>query len=118
MKKIILLSFIILSALTAFAGENEKRAKQIASNMESVLGLTKEQVKEICTITGKSLDNLQAKPENAQQQKRQYHSEIGRQLKVDQYNKWMEIRKEQLKLKKEGKEVKNPVIDGDLEYLN
>ncbi|MFL5729077.1 MAG: hypothetical protein ACJ75J_06265 [Cytophagaceae bacterium] len=126
MKKIIILSLILLCGFSVFAGGIEKKAKQISSNMEKALGLTKEQTSEIYNLTVKRLEAqlaFEGKTDAESKQKftqgrRDYHAEIGKQLKTEQYNKWMEIRKEQLKLRKEGKPVKDPVIDDSLEYLN
>jgi hypothetical protein len=126
MKKIIILTLILLYGFSGFAGGIEKKAKQIATNMEKALDLTKEQTNEIYNLTVKRLESqltFEGKTDVESKQKftkgrRDYHAEIGKQLKTEQYNKWMEIRKEQLKLRKESKPVKDPIIDDNLEYLN
>src|ERR1700741_1637121 len=126
MKKLLVITLLLFSVSAVFGGETEKKAKLLADNLKSSLGLTKKQREDIYKITLDKL-NIQAeyksKEDNESQQKfilerRAYHLEIGKQLTTEQYNKWMQLRKDQVKLKKEGKEIVSPIIDENLEYLN
>lgn len=125
MKNTNLLILFMLCGTLVFAGGNEKRAKLIADNMQAALGLSQEQVKQVSDVTVAKLKELEinkTKKDAGNQQltmiKRKYHEETGKLLTKEQYTKWMELRKEQFQLKKEGKEIKTPVIDAELEYLN
>jgi hypothetical protein len=125
MKKISLFLLLLTFSLGAFAGkEVEARATALTNGMEKSLALTPEQKTKMYKVVLEKMQTIEKlklqEPGDEQKkaimlERRKFITEIKAVLSDTQYQRWQQLRSEQIPLLKKGEKIENAVVDKDID---